>query len=242
MTIGIYALEFCGTSKVYIGLSVNIYKRFKDHKTSFYSGQTSFKLLEAYKIHGMPTLKILIECDVEELEDLEIEAIDVYDSINNGFNSVTGGSLGCGMVGDTNGRSRYSNEDIEAAFQLLTGSENLTYNIIGKRTGVSTAVISNIKSGKSHTWLKGKFPIQYVKLISMEDGRANANVLSVINRSAKALGITYPQIIDPLGNIYQIDCLTHFAKNNGLAPSALHRVLSGKASHHKGWKVYNGSI
>lgn len=237
MTIGIYALLFEGTDKLYIGLSKDIEKRYIKHIQEFISSSSSKKLQDAYTLYGKPKLEILIACEESELADLEISAIEVYDSINNGFNTVNGGSLGCGLSGELNGRSKYSNQQIEAAFMLLVGECYHSYKDIAKIVGVSKSVITSIFNGTSHTWLKNKYPEKYSSMQNSSDRRISANVLSASKRDAKSRGIIYPKVISPTGEIYNIDNLAVFSKEQGLNSGALGRVLHGKAAHHKGWRI-----
>jgi hypothetical protein len=40
---------------------------------------------------------------------------------------------------------------------------------------------------------------------------------------------------DSEGKVYTTNNLKHFCEQNGLSDSAIHRVVSGKRNHHKGW-------
>jgi len=93
MTIGIYKLNFKGTDKVYIGQSKNIESRFNSHISALRAGYSTKKLLEAYNSFGTPTIEILCECRIEELNDFENETIEIYNAVDNGFNaSYTAGN------------------------------------------------------------------------------------------------------------------------------------------------------
>lgn len=163
MTCGIYLLEFNGTDKVYVGLSKYIERRYKEHLVAFNSGKHTLKLMEAYSQYGLPTLKIILECDKSELGKAEQEAIELFDSIKNGFNSTGAGSLGCSLIGDKNPASKYSNEQIEQVFTYIL--ENVPFKEIAYKTGVSLGVISLVSCGTNHTWLRDKYPEQYKKLL-----------------------------------------------------------------------------
>ena len=167
MTCGIYLLRFNNTDKVYIGLSENIERRWSSHKYSFLNKTVTSKLLEAYESYGMPVLEILCECMPEELTLLEKEAIEIFNSVDNGFNSREGGACGggIGVSGQFNGRSRYSNKIIEEAFNLLIYSD-LTHVEIAKKLNISKEVVGHISDGSGHAWLKEKYPEQYAKLIN----------------------------------------------------------------------------
>jgi len=113
MTIGIYCLSFNNTDKVYIGQSVNIETRFKNHiwhlgsTTEILCGNT--KLFRAYKKHGTPIITILVTCSIEELDVNEISLIREFDSVNNGFNITNGGCSGSGVNAS---RSKYSRNKV----------------------------------------------------------------------------------------------------------------------------------
>lgn len=167
MTCGIYLLKFTGTDRVYVGLSDNIERRWSCHKHNLTHGQSPKKLLEAFIQYGMPHLEVICECAAEELEDAEKEALEIFDSINNGFNSREGGTVGAGITvsGEGNGRAKYSNEQIEEAFKLLTSS-HLTQAEIAKTAGISLQAVSHISAGTGHRWLSKKYPEKYVLLVS----------------------------------------------------------------------------
>ena len=169
MTCGIYKLKFTGTDKVYIGLSDNIERRLVSHRHSLLTRQSPKKLQEAFNTYGMPILEVLLECNKDELDTYEKEAIDIYDSIDNGFNSRNGGVCGAGVAisGENNGRSKYSNEQILQAFNLLTTTK-LTNQEIAITTGISKEAVSHISAGTGHTWISKYCPIEYAKLVSMK--------------------------------------------------------------------------
>lgn len=54
MTIGIYRLCFNGTDQCYVGQSVNIEKRYKQHLSSFINNKANPKMMEAYIQYGNP--------------------------------------------------------------------------------------------------------------------------------------------------------------------------------------------
>ena len=71
MTIGIYKLIFSDVD-TYIGQSIDIEKRFKQHIYNFKNNLASIKLSEAYKVYGIPILEIIeIAKSAESLSILE---------------------------------------------------------------------------------------------------------------------------------------------------------------------------
>jgi len=89
MTTGIYLLSFPGTNSVYIGQSLDIERRFSQHKNSMLKNKSAPKLQKAYDTYGMPRCIILATGSVEELNTWEAHYIKQFDSITNGFNTAS---------------------------------------------------------------------------------------------------------------------------------------------------------
>lgn len=235
MTCGIYKLLFTGTYKVYIGQSVNIEKRFKEHCNNLKSNHSNNKLHDAYLLYGLPYLEVLSECTIEELDTQEDECIDIYNSVNNGFNIHYTSNQAPSYTGYGYGNSKYSKDSIINVFMLLVNT-NKAYTTIESMTGIPSATICNISLGKSHVWLKEEYPIEYDALINTSISRDSYTIVS--NKlSAEAKGIIYPKIKSPEGTIYTITNAYKFAKSNGLAPNHFQEVLNKHRKSHKGWKL-----
>ena len=230
MTIGIYKLNFSGTDKVYIGQSNNIEYRYSGHLRSFRDKEASIKMQEAYILYGIPTYEILIECVEEELD--ENEAIAIFNSVVNGFNSVSFSiRYESEQYGSNNGRAVYSNEAIINVFNILVDNPDILYKDIVKLTGVSYGTINMIAHGGNHKWLAKEYPDKYSILLSRIGKRKNNC------KSAKAQNIEYPEILSPEKAVYTISNAREFAREHSLDQSALLRVLKGKAKTHKGWTL-----
>ena len=77
--------------KMYIGQTINVSKRIKDHFKELENGtHHSVKLQRAYNKYGKDNFyyeyKIVEVKSHEELLKIEIDEIDRYDSYNNGYN------------------------------------------------------------------------------------------------------------------------------------------------------------
>lgn len=194
-------------------------------------GTSSKKLNTAFNLYGVPTIHILCECGVEELDTFEVETIQIYDSINNGFNTLKEPGNRLDLQGELHGRSKHSNEEVLLAFHALLNNPTCTFNQVSKITGVGYSTVKHIAAGTSHTWLKEKFPEEYLKLVSILGSRMKTA------KTAKVSGIILPKIISPLGQVFEVDNINGFAREHSLDVSALHRVLHRKAKTHKGWKL-----
>ena len=169
MTIGIYLLRFSGTDKVYIGQSLNLETRLTRHICRVTSGTGSKKLTKAFKDYGYPSIEFLITCESFELDSIEAETIDIYDSVNNGFNTAFS-MVKCSLFGQDNPNSKYSNEQIEDAFHLLIDTK-LKAKEIAAICGISSSMVGHISCGESHKWLNNKHPDKYKILIALKGTR-----------------------------------------------------------------------
>ena len=222
MATGIYILRFKDTDKVYIGQSTNLSLRLTQHKSLFKSGQASKKMQEAYSLYGMPTMEILIHCEESDLDDLEYEAINLYDSVNNGFNTRSYAGGGSNLWGESNGRSKYSNAKIIDSFFLLLQTPKVTYPKIYSLTGVPKGTLVDISNGTGHKWLQDIFPEEYKTLISYRHKRNTR---------------TYSKLMSPEGSIFVVEHLTKFCHEHNLDTGNMSKVLTGKKKQYLGWKV-----
>lgn len=235
MTCGIYKLVFKGTDKVYIGQSVNIERRYTTHCCTLRNNTANYKLIEAYSLYGLPEYEILSECTTVELDTQEDECIDIYNSVDNGFNIHYTANQAPEYTGFGYGNSKYTKDQILKVFDLLVNT-NKTYSNIEELTGVPANSVCNISIGRSHVWLKEDYPAEYIKMHNYIGNRETYVVVSD-KLSAKAKGITYPSIKSPDGLVYTITNAYKFAKENGLAPNHFQEVLNKHRKSHKGWKL-----
>lgn len=93
---GIYKIENNINHKVYIGLSNNFERRWKEHKRRYldiFSQGYNCKLYKAFRKYGLEnfTFSIIEECPLEKLGEKEQYWIKYYDSFNLGYNMTLGG-------------------------------------------------------------------------------------------------------------------------------------------------------
>jgi len=231
MTIGIYKLNFSGTNKCYIGQSkINIEKRFTNHIRALKNNCSSCKLQEAYNLYGLPTLEILLESDAEDLDDLEREAIIVYNSINNGFNNMSGGSTGHGQYGETAPNSLYDNTIYCNILKML--SLNIPVKEIAKELDVSYSVVRSINKCENHKWLEKVMPEEYAIV------KQKHISFSPKNNHAEARGIQYPPIVEiSTGKVYNVISLRDTARTFKMCSGGLHKLLTGKLLSLQGFVV-----
>lgn len=96
---GIYKITNIINNHAYIGLSVDIHKRWKSHKERYLNKNMpdyNKSLYKAFRKYGIENFKfeILEICEKEELPKKEIYYISLYNTYKNGYNETTGGELG----------------------------------------------------------------------------------------------------------------------------------------------------
>lgn len=93
-TIGIYLIKNNINDHCYVGQSINIEKRWKDHKRC----KDNFPIYNAFRKYGIEnfTFTVLLECTVERLNYYESAYISEYNSHCDGYNCNEGGQLGHG--------------------------------------------------------------------------------------------------------------------------------------------------
>lgn len=233
MITGIYKISFTGTSKVYIGKGKDIAHRWSSHQFKLTNGTHSKKMQEAYSLYGMPSLEVILECEYSELNENENLAIDIYNAVDNGFNTLrTAESTpdGSGTPGELHGMSKLPNQKVLEVFWLLLDPAN-TLKSISSDLGISYRIVSHISSGSSHTWIKSTYPKEYADLIGMKGARHS------VSNSAKSRGVIYGIAVSPEGKEYTVDHLTNFCREHLLDPGSLSKVLKGKLKQHKKWTL-----
>lgn len=95
---GIYCIENLINNKKYIGQSIDIYRRWTNHKSDLNSGRHGNTHLQAaWDKYGSNNFefKIIEECLEQMLDEREVYYINKYDCMNNncGYNLESGGNL-----------------------------------------------------------------------------------------------------------------------------------------------------
>ena len=233
---GIYKLSFTGTNMLYIGQSKHINKRYQHHLYLMKKGLASPKLQGAYYAFGKPSLEILIECEEYELDELETEAISVYDSVANGFNSLQSASdiPKPDNSGTNHGNCRYSEAQLLQVLAILAQCPELKFRQVSEITGVSYSTIGNIASGSGHTWLRDKDPDSYITMLARKGLRNSGRETNTLASMGKPL----PIVISPDGTEYTISNLRRFAKEHGIPQTTLGNIVYERTlNSSSGWKL-----
>lgn len=240
MTIGIYRLVFSNTTKCYVGQSINIEKRFTQHCTDLRNDKSNFKMLETFKQYGSPSLEILLECNSDDLDKYEEEAIQIFDSVTAGLNIYNYVNQAPIAKGTDSGNSKYSKTQLIEVYNLLATSIPIVD--ISSITKVPIATIGNISRKVSHIWLQESYPelcskINDMNILRKQSIYASNALHNKTNYCALSKGIIYPPIKSPEGTLYRVANVQQFAKDHNLPKSSLHRVLTKESKQVKGWKL-----
>lgn len=137
--IGVYKITNNLNNKSYIGISVDIERRWRDHKLPYNWEREHNKVLyQAFIKYGLNnfTFEVLEECKIEELSDKEKYYIEKYNTFKEGYNSTAGGE---DNQGESHPRHKLIKEDI---IDIRTRYNNLerknqVYEIYKNRIGES---------------------------------------------------------------------------------------------------------
>lgn len=250
MTTGIYLLRFKNTDKVYVGQSVNIEKRYKAHLNNLKNNNASDKLQNAYTLYGLPNCEILLECESYELNYNENMAIEIFNSVEEGFNSFNEANqlyVGGIKYGENCPASKHSNTEILEAVKLMCDPD-LSLKEISELTNIGYDNIRKIYQGKNHTWIQQEHPELWNKIINIKDKRTR-NIYKKTGElhhskifNAKARGIIYPKVTCSAGTIYTIDNLNRFCNEHGLIATNFCKMLHGKRKTCGGFKLAPGEV
>lgn len=230
MTIGIYKLSFLGTTKVYIGQSLDIERRYLDHLRLMSKGLSSSKLNHAYFSFGKPNISILKSCNKEQLNFYEDAAILEFDSVKCGFNTLSES----GFRSDSCGSERYNSladKDTYLCILTMLALTNWKMQDIAEEVSISLSVIKDISRGHSHRYLQEEYPELYESAISKRGLRISGN------SSAKEQGIEYPKVVSPAGIVYQVDNATQFAKLHKINIGNFNSLLNKNRLSANKWRL-----
>ena len=120
---GIYKITNLVNGKMYIGQSIDIYKRWKEHKATSLNTESqayNYPIYCAFRKYGFENFKfeVIEECSTDKLDEKEIYYIEKYNSYiggenANGYNLTTGGEGTRGKI--------FTDEELEQMSQRMKG-------------------------------------------------------------------------------------------------------------------------
>ena len=231
MTIGIYSIYWQDDpSKVYIGQSLNIEKRWAFHLWELKNGRhTNKNLQEAYNKLGKPNFYILEKCPIAELLSKEIDWVNEFDAINSGYNIMYPDSSKIGYLAPN---SKYSKLTLLMLFRLLR-NKNISYQDISELTGVNKSTVLQISRNEKHTWLHEKYPniskqVELARLYRLSNRRTDISKVFIVK--------------DKSGTIYKFSNIYRFCKEHNLNVGNFYNMLHGKGDQCKGFTLLETAI
>jgi AraC-like DNA-binding protein len=228
MSIGIYALIFKDTDKLYIGRSVSLDTRLHSHLYSMRHGIASKKLQDAYNIYGEPNIQILEVCNIDSIYSKERFYIAEFNSIEEGFNTSSGGEAGNTSFGEDNSRALGTTEQYIDALELLVTTP-LTVSDIAEKVGLTESSVQHLCALETHKWLADAEPTLYSRLVTQKGIHRNKILMNAKRK--------FNRLVSPEGVEYDLTqvLLKTFCTEHGLTESHISAVLNGRDIQHKGW-------
>lgn len=155
--IGIYKFTNKINKKAYIGQSVDIQRRYREHIGLKPGNDVFHSALMKYGIENF-NFEVIEECEIKELNEKEKYYIQYFNSlVPNGYNVSTGGA----NMAHLNKLNEYSNVD---EIKKLLKETKLTNKEIGEKFNVSDQTVSDINTGRMWIDEKIKYPIRSQKI------------------------------------------------------------------------------
>lgn len=204
MTMGIYKFTNKINNKVYVGQSVNIEKRYRDHLTACFNTNDkcySTKFYRALRKHGEENFNREIIEEVQEpglLNEKEAYWIEQYNSYKKGYNSTLGGDYVAGIAEDAPS-AKLSNKEVFKIRNLLKNTTLSQEEITKLFPGITSDVISSINTGEK--WKSvgdNDYPLRK-EIIKMNGEKHHHSKLS----DSEVLLIRVRYVKETLKNIYK---------------------------------------
>lgn len=211
----IYKISNTINSKVYIGFTKDVERRFKEHKKSHNNIKINSKFYSATRKYGFENFKIEIIYQsldgIHCLEVMEQYFIELYDSYHMGYNSTFGGVSSNRCI------------DLQKYECELVDFNN---NYIFVDNIIEFCKINNLTRQKMYDLIHGK-------ILSHKGYRLYKNKeLSFKMKSNKVYNI-----IDKLDNIIEVVNINKFCKINNLNNSNMYKMINGKVISYRGYRL-----
>lgn len=168
---GIYKINF-PNGKVYIGKSVNIKQRIKEHNSDTRQ-EVLYLAITKYFKNNIEEFEILEECEREMLSEREKYWIKYYNSNlkEKGYNLTEGGDGAA--LGTLNASACFSEEDLKSIVKILQETEIPMYKI-AEEFGCNRITIERLNAGETYYNSNLTYPIRQQKYVP-KSGVLNGN-------------------------------------------------------------------
>lgn len=170
---GIYKITF-SNGKHYIGMSSNIGRRMKEHKTDM-NTNSSMPVHSAMLKYDYTVEILEEEQDRKKLSELEMKWIQYYNSNNKeyGYNLTAGGE-GAGS-GIDNHQAKFDQDSINEIYNRLINDLDTYIYELAEEYNISTEAISDINRGLRYFNSELKYPLRQPPKIEVKKGIEHHN-------------------------------------------------------------------
>ena len=240
MSIGIYKYQNKLNNKVYIGQSVNIENRYKQHLYDAINRPEETGIDLAIAKYGIENFdfQILEECPQDKLDEREIYWIDFYDSYNNGYNRTIGGSS---LRGKNHPRALIS-EDTVWKIRELYGQKVKRSSVFSVFQNDEITERNFLKIWNGETWTDIHMDVYTPENKAWHKAQINCNKdqkgLSSLNRAIKQDEID--QWINDYNDGLTINAIAKkYKRDNGTVEKYIHNPNSIQKIQYRGRKLQN---
>lgn len=203
MSIGIYKITNLINQKIYIGQSVDIERRWKEHLRSGQPEKYACKserdintpihlAMQKYGIENFK-LEIICICEQENLNDLEKYYIKFYDSTNKlkGYNISEGGQDKVGAKGEFHSQAKLNQKQVDEIYTRLINGESVS-SIHKDFDFVSKSIISMINQGR--IWKKENvaYPLSKQEISAKGEDNGNSKVTESMVKEIRQFYVNHP--------------------------------------------------
>lgn len=216
---GIYKIENLINHHLYVGQSIDIKKRWREHKSGAFNENNKdynmviYKAIRKYGIENFE-FSIIELCDKDDLNDREVYWIEYYDSYTNGYNASKGGD---------------NYEHIGNIIELydLEGNYVTEYpnmKEVSRNIHVSYSVVCQVVYGRRLS----------AKGYQMKVKNSEKQISKYKSRQGGSIPVYQLNDSDNVINTYESSY--DAARQLGLDPSCIIKCCKGKMIHHGGYK------
>lgn len=234
---GIYCIKNKINNKLYVGSSSNLQSRKNFHFNSLKDNKHhSKKLQRAYNKYGINNFNytILENCEKNNLEILEKEWINYFNSYYNGYNATD--EVGAPWRGKKLPEKIKKLQKCTPVKMINPNGkivEDYSISNFCKTNRLHMGAISNVLKGKYFQykgWRKYDKHLEGI-IFNTEDYYARLGMQKKTCKNYK--------IIDPNGNLIEGKNINDLCRKYNLDAGAILLVLKNKKRHHQGWRIYN---
>lgn len=235
--VGIYKITNKINGKVYIGQSVDIDKRKREHLNNYKRDEIKhyilYRAINKYGVNNFE-FEVICGCSIDELDDLEIKYIKLYNSYKgNGYNMTLGGG---GVRGLKPWLGKKHTQETKNKIRKSHMGKKLSKETIEKLKSIRKG--NKYRLGIKHT----KETIEKLRVLNMGENNAmygkshSKETKEKISIAKKGKGNSRSRKIICLNDMKIFNSMIETANYYGVRTDSLSNVCRGKYKKTKGYK------